>query len=176
MVYPAQAVANFFIKESLGDGTNDLNIMKLIKAVFIAHGFYLALKDKPLINEFVQAWKYGPVIDSIYHEFKGLGSKPIQFLAAFEVGEDADGNVFPQSYYQILEQDIETIEFLKEIWKMCKGHSGIELSNWTHKEGSPWKQIWDSKDRVKINPQIPDELIKAYFKGLLNNGDKSKAA
>jgi uncharacterized phage-associated protein len=71
--------------------------MKLIKTVFIAHGFYLASKDKPLVNEFVQAWKYGPVIDSVYHEFKGLGHKPIKFLAASEIGEGADGNLFPKS-------------------------------------------------------------------------------
>src|ERR1700738_4990459 len=99
MAYPAQAVANFFIKKSIEDHIEDFNIMKLIKTVFIAHGFYLATKDKPLINEFVQAWKYGPVIDSVYHEFKGLGHKSIKFLAASDIGEDADGNVFPKSYY-----------------------------------------------------------------------------
>ena len=176
MAYPAQAVANFFIKKSLEDQATDLNIMKLIKTVFIAHGFYLALHNKPLINEFVQAWKYGPVVDSVYHEFKGLGAKPIRFLAASEVGEDADGNVFPKAYYEIATSDQETREFLDKIWEMCKGHSGIELSNWTHQSGSPWRQIWDSKDRVKINPQIPEELIKSYFKGLLQDGDHSTAA
>jgi uncharacterized phage-associated protein len=173
MAYPAQAVANFFIEKSIEDKTEDLNIMKLIKTVFIAHGFYLALQDKPLINEFVQAWKYGPVIDSVYHEFKGLGHKSIKFLAASEIGEDANGVVFAKSYYQIPDSDIETKEFLKNIWEICKNHSGIELSNWTHKEGSPWRQIWESKDRVKINPQIPEELIKTYFKGLLKDGAQS---
>lgn len=176
MAYPAQAVANFFIEKSIEDETTDLNIMKLIKTVFIAHGFYLASKDKPLINEFVQAWKYGPVIDSVYHEFKGLGHRSIKFLAASEIGEDADGNVFPKAYYQIPETDTETREFLKNIWEICKNHSGIELSNWTHKEGSPWRQVWESKDRVKINPQIPEELIKTYFKGLLKDGAQSTAS
>lgn len=176
MAYAAQAVANFFIKKSIDDKINNLNIMKLIKAVFIAHGFYLALKDKPLINEYVQAWKYGPVIDSVYHEFKGLGHQPIAFLAASDIGEDADGNVYPKSYYEIPEADQETIGFLNQIWEMCKHQSGIELSNWTHKAGSPWRQIWDSKDRVKINPQIPEELIKSYFKGLLKSGAQPAAS
>jgi uncharacterized phage-associated protein len=176
MAHPAQAIANFFIKKSIEDKIEDLNIMKLIKTVFIAHGFYLASKDKPLINEYVQAWKYGPVIDSVYHEFKGLGSKSIKFLAAAEIGEDADGNVFPKSYYQISESEDEIREFLERIWELCKNQSGIELSNWTHKEGSPWRQVWDSKDRVKINPQIPEELIKNYFKGLLKNGASPTAS
>lgn len=176
MPYPAQAVANFFIEKSIEDNTKDFNIMKLIKTVFIAHGFHLASKDKPLINEYVQAWKYGPVIDSIYHEFKGLGYKPIKFLAVSEIGEDADGNVFPKSYYQIPEADIETREFLSQIWEICKNHSGIELSNWTHKEGGPWKKVWDAKDRVKINPQIPEEEIKSYFKGLLKDGAQPAAS
>jgi len=64
------AVANYFITKANDEGT-ELTPMKLIKLVYIAHGWHLGLKNESLIDEGVQAWKYGPVIKSVYDEFKG---------------------------------------------------------------------------------------------------------
>jgi uncharacterized phage-associated protein len=61
MPYPAAAIANEFIKVAKRNGVL-LTPMKLQKLVYFAHGWYLALLGKPLINEPVEAWKFGPVI------------------------------------------------------------------------------------------------------------------
>ena len=55
--------------------------MKIIKLVYIAHGHYLAKNDSPLFTEKVEAWDYGPVIPSLYHEFKIYGAFPIDSFA-----------------------------------------------------------------------------------------------
>ncbi|QLH42366.1 MAG: DUF4065 domain-containing protein [Coxiellaceae bacterium] len=55
--------------------------MKLAKLIYVAHGWSLALNDVPLIDEAVQAWKFGPVIESVYHEFKHFGNDVINSLA-----------------------------------------------------------------------------------------------
>ena len=52
--------------------------MKLIKLVYIAHGWHLALENgKSLISEAVMAWKYGHVINSLYQKLKRYGSQDI---------------------------------------------------------------------------------------------------
>jgi len=51
--------------------------MQLIKLVYIAHGWTLGLYNQPLIGKQVEAWTYGPVIPSVYHDFKHYGRDPI---------------------------------------------------------------------------------------------------
>src|SRR5882724_82988 len=63
------SIANYFIKKARESGA-EMTPMKLIKLVYISYGWYLAFANKPLINEKVQAWKYGPVVPSVYQEFK----------------------------------------------------------------------------------------------------------
>ena len=72
----SKAVANYFLDIAERDGKT-LNPMKLQKLVYIAHGWHLAIRRRPLIRESVEAWKYGPVIADLYHEFKKFGNMPI---------------------------------------------------------------------------------------------------
>jgi len=39
---------------------NPLTPMQVLKLAYIAHGWQLGLHGRPLINEPVEAWKYGP--------------------------------------------------------------------------------------------------------------------
>lgn len=71
------AVANYLL--DLADASGDpVSPMKLQKLLYYAHGWHLAVTDRPLLNEFVEAWRWGPVIPSIYHEFKEFGDAPIK--------------------------------------------------------------------------------------------------
>ncbi|MGI9255949.1 MAG: Panacea domain-containing protein [Salinispira sp.] len=55
--------------------------MKLQKLLWFAHGWYTVWnKDselKGLISHSFEAWPYGPVVSSVYHEFKHFRSNPI---------------------------------------------------------------------------------------------------
>lgn len=70
------AVANYFLDKAREDGV-DLSPMKLQKLIYFAHGWHLAIYGEPLIDESVEAWAWGPVISSIYHDFKKYGRDPI---------------------------------------------------------------------------------------------------
>lgn len=50
-----RAVANYFIEKSIESG-NSVSPLQLIKLVYIAHGWTLALYKRPLINETVEVW------------------------------------------------------------------------------------------------------------------------
>ena len=71
------AVANEFLglakKEKI-----EISNLKLIKLMYIAQGLSLSLSDRALFPDPIEAWKYGPVISSIYHEFKHFGRNPIK--------------------------------------------------------------------------------------------------
>ena len=55
--YNALVVANYFIDKAKAEGVS-LTPMKLQKLIYMAHGWHLALYDKPLIDEQFQAWDY----------------------------------------------------------------------------------------------------------------------
>jgi uncharacterized phage-associated protein len=42
MSYPAEAIANYFIGKSITNPKTSLTPLKLIKLVYVAHGWYLA--------------------------------------------------------------------------------------------------------------------------------------
>lgn len=64
-----QHVANFFLDKAEEEGIR-ITQLKLMKLIYLAYGWYKAITHKKLFEEPIQAWRHGPVIESIYHEFK----------------------------------------------------------------------------------------------------------
>ena len=153
-MYSAKAIANYFLDKADGERTT-LTPMKIIKLVYIAHGWHLALTDKPLIKENVEAWIYGPVIPELYHEFKKYGNTPIQEYA-MEIMAPVVTSSPPDLPFSIE-------QFLDRVWEVYKRFTAIELSQMTHQENTPWdRTIKTSSD--KTDPRIPDDLIRDYYK------------
>lgn len=153
-MYSPIAIANYFIQKSFSDGT-ELTPMKLVKLVYIAHGWYLALSGgKPLLNEAVQAWKYGPVIPTVYHTYKKYLNSQITSMES--------ENLFSNSYPMVDDKDI--IEFLDKIWEVYRGYSGLQLSTLTHQDSTPWDKIWNKNNGHKEKSVvIPNDLIQEYY-------------
>lgn len=139
----AITVANFFVQKGLENNDNEMTPMKVLKLTYIAHGWYLALFDKPLFDEAVQAWQYGPVIRSVYGAFRSYGNRTI--TEPFWFGE------------QINDEQIK--QFLQKIWEIYKGYSGWQLSAITHQPNTPWSQTWSGIP----NTPIPNEIIKQHY-------------
>ena len=75
---PAAAVANEFLQlQDKNPGSSHIDPMKLQKLIYYAHSWSLAVYGEPLIEEDIEAWSWGPVVRSVYLEFKDFGSKPI---------------------------------------------------------------------------------------------------
>ncbi|WP_053097881.1 type II toxin-antitoxin system antitoxin SocA domain-containing protein [Candidatus Coxiella mudrowiae] len=72
--------------------------------IYLAHGAWLETRNKPLINESIEAWRYGPLIRSLYEAIKGNGLKILTFLILNEKGQP----------YEI-DDDTEIIEFLEKV-------------------------------------------------------------
>lgn len=151
MPYYADTVADYFIKKSMEEGT-PLTPLKLLKLVYIAHGWHLALLNKSLINEVAEAWKYGPVIPQLYHRFKKYGSNPIT---------EAPKPI------QLEEMESDSIALLDRVWSAYKRYNGLQLSSLTHNEGTPWDVV---NKKFSGNPSqgqvIPDEEIRKHYRKL----------
>ena len=80
MAYDSRQIANCFIRFVRDDG-RPVFVTALMKLVYIAHGWTLALIDRPLVSDQIEAWRYGPVIPGIYHDFREglfhIDEKPI---------------------------------------------------------------------------------------------------
>ena len=88
-MHSAKAIANYFLEKGWNEGI-ELSPLKLIKLVYLAHGWHLGFTENPLIADYVHAWTYGPVIPELYHEFKKYRNQPIKELA--REAEDRDGD------------------------------------------------------------------------------------
>ena len=170
MPYNAKAVANYFL--DLAESKNEkLDLMKLQKLIYFAHGWNLAITGKPLITESIQAWQYGPVVSSIYHEFKEFGNDPITKPATDITIE----SVSPPKFCFVKPQinDDFSKNLLNKIWGKYGKYSAIQLSNMTHQPGTPWRNTW--KEGIPKGTVISDELIKNYFISKVQEKKKTPA-
>lgn len=151
----SESVANYFIKKSFDKGV-PLSQMKLLKLVYIAHGWHRGYFSKNLINDAVQAWRYGPVIPDLYRKVKHYGHRTIDApIEGYGVaGEGA--NVPP---------DQHTIALLDRVWDIYSPYDGVQLSAMTHQPNTPWDQTWRSSGGDNYcGAIIPNELIEQHYK------------
>ena len=131
--YNALAVANTFLELARYENSS-ITPMKLQKLVYYAHAWSLVIFNEPLINETIRAWKYGPVIDSIYHDFKCFGSQPINILGTVY---DTESDRF--SIPVVHKSDTQFYPLIKKVWQEYEKFSALELSTMTHAKGSAWE-------------------------------------
>jgi uncharacterized phage-associated protein len=168
-MHDTMAVANFFIQTAKNHG-KPVTHMKLQKMLYFAHGWYLAMFDQPLLDEQVEAWKYGPVIPSVYHEFKACGGDPIKHCATTMI-LNSDGHGFSFREPE-LEAEQEELDVLNEVWDAYGGFTGIQLSDMTHRDNTPWHKVWFKQQGIK-GTDIPQDLIQQYFNELYDSQESS---
>lgn len=156
MAYDARAIANCFLGIAKQNGSS-LTPMKVQKLIYFAHGWHLALHDKPLVVDPIQAWQYGPVISSVYQEFKSFGSGAITFLA-----KDFDFESLRFHTPQVDIDDDSTKTLLNTIWDVYGQLTAVQLSNLSHVKDGPWEKARFEGDNGK-SALIRDELIRDYF-------------
>jgi uncharacterized phage-associated protein len=115
------------------------------KLVYYAQGFHLAIYDTPLFNEPIVKWAHGPVVESLYKEYKKYGS------SAIPVPDTVDTSMFTKKQK----------ELLNEVFDVYGQFSAWKLRCMTHEE-PPWKQ-------AVTNGIIDQEIMQEYFKTQLAN-------
>jgi uncharacterized phage-associated protein len=130
----ARPVADYFIifSHEVGDPISNLKVQKLL---YYAQAWYLALKDKPLFPERIEAWVHGPAIPPVYGEFKGWAWQPIN--------EDPAS---PKLALQVKKH-------LDQVMRRYGPKTAYELELLTHSE-KPWRDA-----RKGLPPDAPSHAI-----------------
>lgn len=130
---------------------------KLQKLVYYAQAWSLALNNKKLFNEPIQAWVHGPAVRSLYVQYKEFGFSPIQE----DIKEASVKNISGK-----------TKELLDEVWGVYGKLDSSYLEMLTHSE-KPWQEARDGlqgseKSQVEISPKV----MKSYYAEKLKEAQK----
>ena len=122
--------------------------MKLQKLMYYVCRDYVRETGQMPISEEFEVWQYGPVLPSIYGEFKSFGAKPITAYA-----KDASGHS-----YKVNEKENPVLARVIDIvWAKYKRMSGIELSELTHQHGSAWFDAFLlGKEKISVRDMAYD--------------------
>lgn len=148
MPYSAAKIANEMLSIAQARG-EEITPLKLLKLVYIAHGWSFPYLREPLLAEPAQAWQYGPVVPSLYRAVSRFRAGPITELV-------------PDTDPQELSEQAKTL--VQSVYDTYSGYSGIQLSNMTHMPNTPWSDAWLSRGKNAI---IPNDRIAAHYQHLL---------
>ena len=151
-------IARYLLEMSEKDpGVEGLTPIHLNKLTYISHGYHLGFLDKPLITngEYPQAWKYGPVYESIYRRFNDYEDEFVPLIH------------FRHNHYKLRDKDIDTettAEIIKAVWDTHASVEGGKLITLTHEKGTPWYIVWN-KMGGKYGRGVPidDDITYEYY-------------
>lgn len=126
--------------------------MKLQKLMYFVCRDYVHTTGQSPISEQFEVWKYGPVLPSVYGEFKSFGARPIT-----EFAKDAMGcaRKVSESKNPILSEVIDIV------WAKYKRYTGAELSALTHEKGSGWYTAYmDDREKISLEDMENDRTGK----------------
>ena len=152
IIIPSNHDARCIANRLIGLGINSskpADPLQIIKMTYLSHGWMLGLYNQALSAQPVEAWRYGPVIPDIYHGLKRHGNRPIHEMM----------NV-PDEQFAELEEDI-----INQVWEIYSKYTGIELSQITHADRTPWHETWSQYGKNAI---IPNPLIRDHYAGLVD--------
>ena len=150
-------VANEFISRALLDDRS-LSPMQVQKLVYFADGMSLATLDKPLVSDDFEAWRFGPVIRTLYDALRRYGGGAI--LRRINYG---DGAPFQPQDAKVAKTSLAPPEkrLVDRIYDRFSPLPAFKLSALTHADDSPWAEVY--RDGLGQNEVIPATLMKSYF-------------
>lgn len=152
------SVARYLVARAKEQGRT-LSPMKLVKLVYMAHGWMLGIYGRPLIEDTVEAWQYGPVIPDLYEQVKRFGEQPV-VLQHLHQAEDPEG--FDHTEQSIMDQ----------VHDIYGKYPAMTLSAMTHARGTPWKKVHGKR---RVGAVISNDLIEQHYYDLyIEHGKKNE--
>ena len=129
--------------------------LKLLKLVYIAYGWNLALKGEKLFPEPIQAWRHGPVVKSLYDEFKHYRKEPITARST-----NIDFDTWETTVPRIPADDYDTNLILSKVWAGYRRFPAWDLREMTHEADGPWHRVYKEGTQ---NVLLQDEDVKEHY-------------
>jgi uncharacterized phage-associated protein len=148
MTTKSLSAAQYILDKSREYGCVALTPMHLIKLAYIAHGWMLGVYGRPLLDEPVQAWQYGPVVPSVYHALKEFRSSAVPAVPR----ADRD--------FAFTAQERQILDYVAQQYGK---YPATTLSSATHQAGTPWSVTWQREGR---NATISNDVIAGHYADL----------
>ncbi len=119
--------------------------LKLQKLVYLCFADYLCDTGKLLFTDKIYAFKYGPVVDTVYKKYKEYGYEAIEE----ERGDIDSRDVFEmpaKSRILFAEDGTGKIVSIDKTLKKYGDLTAIDLVELTHKEESPWRKTYKDEE------------------------------
>lgn len=165
MGFDPRAVSNMLLDFADSADVNITNL-SLNKILFFCHSDSITEQGKPLINLTFEAWKYGPVLPLIYHQFKKHGRHFITSRATKLCRETGDNVTV--SYSDLVEHE----KFLNSCFIRYTTLAPSALVSLSHSPGGAWDTVWNSSDTETYDMKISDELIYKEATHFKNNSKR----
>lgn len=132
--------------------------LKLEKLVYLCFAEHLCKYDENLYEDKIYAYKYGPVVKSVYERYKTYGYREI---------EQDDENIDATDVYEMpsksrilfAEDGISKVKSIDETIEKYGNFSASDLVELTHKQNTPWDISGKGQLRDEI---IENDVIKKY--------------
>ena len=144
MAHSALNIAKTFLTFANSEYGDFLSNLKIQKLLYYAQGLHLALYHKPLFEEKIIAWQYGPVVEEVYRELKS-------YQGAIPPFEDFNNDYLSS----------EELDLIKDVYDVFGQFSATKLVEMTHNE-SPWKN-------TVVRKEINHSKLKRHFLTLVQN-------
>ena len=149
----AREAAEYLIWRATQDGTL-ITHLKLQKLCYYAQGYSLALVDEIMFDNPIEAWEHGPVVRTLWDEYKRYRREPIPSV-------DEQPEIEPWR-----------VKILALVYQRYGWMTAWDLRNRTHDE-FPWQEAWLSSDP---EPQLAVDSMKQFFRRHLHGARRRPEA
>jgi uncharacterized phage-associated protein len=152
----ASQVAEWIVRYRAEDLAAPVDPMSLEKLVYYAQCFYLVVKREKLFDDEIRAWRFGPVVRSVYDQYAKFAANPI---------------ILKEGDWPPLSEEVQ--RHLEEVVGFFGRLTAIELSNATHEEG-PWANArlgYNRHDNSDVLMHVED--LRRYYCSLACDGEEA---
>ena len=133
--------------------------LKLQKLVYLCYADYLCTTGKRLFTDDIYAFKYGPVVDTVYQKYKQYGYKPIE-----KESENIDSkniSEMPSKSRILFARDgLEKVQSIDKTLREYSSLTAPQLVDITHRKKSPWSVTYKGISMIK--QKLKDDVIKEF--------------
>lgn len=164
---PSLFIANYIIEYS-NEKSYSINNLILQKILYFANVIKIVDTKIPLFEEQMEKWKYGPVVPSVYHEYKRFGAFQItkqdivkEYFCFENTENNSLGNI---KIFKYKPQDIPELDInlLKKVIDRFSNVDIFDIVEKTHKQ-EPWEKYEKSINDGVQGLKYTNEEILSYF-------------
>ena len=144
---PAIALARYVLKRSL----SPMNNMKLQRILYYVQGYFLREFGRPLFPDEIHAWKFGPVVPTVYYKYSWCGSDLLPVEHDVDDGYDIEVECNAQELALIN----KVVDHMSRL--------DVKVLNEKTRSETPWLEATMNGEKIRMNAVISVDSMKRFF-------------